>query len=96
MTELLDDFEPQTVTVSLPLSVADRALLERLLGRPSTNGHAAVGFQNVCSSCGKEYSAYRRPKAGKRNYCADCRAAGEPVADRMRDYRERKRQEVQG
>ena len=51
---------------------------------------AATAF--TCSSCGKDYSAHKRPQPGKRNYCPECRAAGEPQADKARDYRARKRE----
>ena len=69
-----------------------RAIFARGLEREpeAQNGHAATAF--TCSSCGKDYSAHKRPQPGKRNYCPECRAAGEPQADKARDYRARKRE----
>lgn len=92
--DLLDDLlpPPQTVTVSLPLSDADRAMLEHLLGhaRPSPNG--AHGYEASCHGCGKPIRVTRRPVAGRHNWCDDCKKNGEPAAQRARDYRERKQE----
>jgi hypothetical protein len=47
-------------------------------------GAAAVAF---CSSCALPYTALRRPKAGQRNYCPECRAANVPQRMYMRERR---------
>lgn len=109
MTGLLDDFE-EMVSISLPLrdveylgfkmdlspEIAVAQVIHRAAQQKAhSNGHGVEGFKSVCSSCGNEYASVHRPKPGRRNYCTECREAGEPAADRQRDYRDRRRQEVQ-
>jgi len=79
------------VVMKQPIPAVVHELIRRAM--PRQNGH--VGYKNTCSSCGKEYAAIRRAIPGKRSYCSDCRATGEPAADRARDYRERKAKERQ-
>jgi hypothetical protein len=43
----------------------------------------------VCSACGMDYMPSRRPAAGRRTYCADCRANGAPERDALREHRRR-------
>ena len=43
----------------------------------------------VCSSCGLAYAPNRRPRAGQRAYCEECRRAGIPLRDAKRDQRAR-------
>jgi hypothetical protein len=46
----------------------------------------------VCVHCRKEYSlTARRPKAGQRNFCPECRLEGIPSRYSLTDYRERVR-----
>ncbi len=54
---------------------------------PSQNGHA---FEVSCFGCGKKFLVKRRPVPGRRSWCETCKAAGEPAAQRARDYRSRK------
>lgn len=56
--------------------------------RPSSNG--AVGYETTCFGCGNKITVKRRPLPGKHNWCDDCKANGEPAAQRARDYRSRK------
>lgn len=63
--------------------------------RPSLNGHTALAIYEVdCFGCGKKFTVTRRPVPGRRSWCGNCQAIGEPAADRARRYRERKIQEV--
>ena len=51
----------------------------------------------ICDHCGIPYiPPGRRPRAGSRHYCPDCRAAKIPERDAARDYRKRKRQAAEG
>jgi hypothetical protein len=51
----------------------------------------SLGFA-VCVHCRKEYPpTARRPKAGQRNFCPECRAQGIPSRYSLTDYRERVR-----
>jgi hypothetical protein len=86
-----DGFALQQLAVAMgqPIPAVVHELIRRAM--PRQNGH--VGYKNTCTSCGKEYASVRRAVPGRRNYCPDCRATGEPAADRARDYRERKAQE---
>lgn len=46
----------------------------------------------ICVHCRQEYPpTARRPKAGQRNFCLDCRAAGIPRQYSLRDFRDRQR-----
>ena len=56
--------------------------------RPSPNG--AHGYEAICHGCGAKIRVKRRPLPGKRNWCPECKASGEPAAQRARDYRSRK------
>lgn len=48
----------------------------------------------VCIHCHKTYSpVVRAPRTGFRNFCPDCRAAGEPQRYAMQDFRKRRREE---
>jgi len=52
----------------------------------------ASGSDSVCrcSACGSPFvPTGRRPAAGRRRYCADCRERGVPVRDAKRDHRAR-------
>lgn len=64
--------------------------LARLRGsaRPSPNG--SVGYEVACFGCGNKFTVARRPIPGKHSWCPDCKANGEPAAQRARDYRGRK------
>lgn len=47
----------------------------------------------VCSYCNRQYAPMRRaPKAGQRNFCADCRVSGVPIRLAQRSRRERLRE----
>ena len=48
-----------------------------------------------CSECGNPYSPERKPQTGRRNYCPDCREAGEPERIRAREYWRKKRRREQ-
>ena len=51
----------------------------------------------ICDHCGIPYiPPGRRPRAGSRHYCPDCRASKFPERYAARDYRERKRQAAEG
>jgi hypothetical protein len=54
---------------------------------------AVAGMEGlaVCSHCRAEYMPQRRPKAGQRNFCLECREAHVPTRYSVRDYRERMR-----
>jgi len=40
----------------------------------------------VCVSCNRVYSPSRKPQAGRRSFCPECRDAGAPARFAMRDY----------
>lgn len=65
-------------------------VIEELVRRslPSPNGHAT--YETICSGCGLPFRSSRRPLPNKRHWCANCRASGEPAAQRARDFRDRK------
>jgi hypothetical protein len=47
----------------------------------------------VCSYCNRQYAPLTRaPKAGQRNFCADCRVSGVPIRLAQRSRRERLRE----
>jgi hypothetical protein len=50
----------------------------------------AEGFA-VCYACKVLYAPPRKPRAGERSYCQQCRDAGVPVRQAVADYRARKR-----
>ncbi len=59
--------------------------LEDLMAAPaSPNGYA---HHLVCFGCGKEFGSNRSEKEGRRAWCATCKAAGKPSAQRARDFR---------
>lgn len=43
----------------------------------------------TCDGCGYPFSPARKPRAGERTWCIDCREAGEPERAAKRDARER-------
>lgn len=95
MSDLLDDIlPPQTVTVMLPLSDADRAMLEHLLGHTRRSPNGVHAYDATCHGCGKAIKVKRRPVVGKHNWCDTCTTSGEPAAQRARDYRDRKREKA--
>ncbi|MFI4977557.1 MAG: hypothetical protein ACHQC8_02600 [Solirubrobacterales bacterium] len=55
---------------------------------PSPNG--STPYTLTCSGCGLPFQSQRRQLPGRRVWCQDCRDAGEPAAQRARDYRARK------
>jgi hypothetical protein len=55
---------------------------------PSPNGDAT--YRLTCAGCGLPFESKRRQLPGKRAWCQDCKDAGEPAAQRARDYRARK------
>lgn len=74
--------------LSLPLMVGGLfgALATQLvLAISRTDGLA------ICSGCGVGYvPSYRRPRAGERHYCKECRDGKVPQRDAARDHRSRK------
>jgi hypothetical protein len=44
----------------------------------------------TCAGCQRVFTPRRGTKSGGKNYCDECRAAGVPVRDAVRAYRERK------
>jgi hypothetical protein len=55
---------------------------------------AGVDGWAICSACHKQYvPTQRRPKAGQRNFCVECRNQGIPKQYALRDYWERRRQQ---
>jgi hypothetical protein len=50
----------------------------------------------ICDHCSIPYSPSRRPRAGSRHYCPNCRASKFPERYASRDYRERKLQAAEG
>ena len=48
-----------------------------------------LGTFATCSFCSRQYSPQRAPKAGQRNYCAECRGGGKPALMAQRDRRRR-------
>jgi hypothetical protein len=83
MPGLLDDFD-----LTPRRRWTDRYAERRVAARPSANGH--VGYEVACFGCGTKYTVKRRPAPGKRSWCENCTANGEPAAQRARDYRARK------
>lgn len=83
MPDLLEDFDltPRRRWTDLH---AER----RQITRPSPNG--AHGYKATCHGCGAELTVRRRPIPGRHSWCDNCKANGEPAAQRARDYRERK------
>lgn len=50
-----------------------------------------------CAACGRPFApSDRRPKSNQRAYCPQCRRAGAPVRDAMRDYRAREKEKASG
>lgn len=72
---------------------ADRALLrafgftEELV---SSNGHHTPTA--TCFGCGAEVNN-KRQVLGTRSWCSNCRSAGKPGLQRVRDFRDRKSKE---
>lgn len=100
MTDLLDDILPLPAPKNAAQIVLehknywmDRALkaeaeLEALrAARTSPNGQ---GYEVACFGCGTKFKVKRRPVPGRHQWCENCRASGEPAAQRARDYRTRK------
>jgi hypothetical protein len=55
-------------------------------------GAAKLEGWAICAHCRREYIPLkRRPKAGQRNFCPECRAANVPRQYAMRDFASRKR-----
>lgn len=54
---------------------------------------AKVDALYICSHCSHEYPRVgRAPKSGQRNYCPECRKAGEPGRYALRDHRRKQRE----
>lgn len=68
--------------LALSMKWTIKAEKERIISNPE---------MSLCSSCEKPYAHIRAPKAGQRNYCPGCRAAGVPVKIAQRNRRERLR-----
>jgi hypothetical protein len=89
---LTDDDRVMLDQLAVLLKVAPNDVLLELLHRnaPTANGH---GYEVMCSGCGLTFQSPRRPLPGKRHWCDNCKAKGEPGAQRARDYRDRKAKE---
>lgn len=98
LTEMLGWGAPRIMAV-WPKGLGSRPTLEIAPGglyaaialqvclRAGRNDHWAK-----CSNCGVVYTPrHRKPKAGQRAFCPECRASGAPVRLARQDYLERKR-----
>lgn len=102
MSDLLDDILPVAPKNAAQIVLdAKDYWMERALraeselqalrdARPSPNG--THGYKTTCHGCGAEVTVKRRPTPSKHSWCDNCKANGEPAAQRARDYRDRKRE----
>jgi hypothetical protein len=81
------DIEPYEVRAL----IAELRTLRNAHVRAASNGHVEGGFEVECfGHPGRKLMVRRR---ARRHWCDDCRANGEPAAQRQRDYRARKHEE---
>jgi hypothetical protein len=87
-----DEVALRQLAVLYKIPFAEDVLLELLRrAAPAPNGSA---YEVQCFGCGKKFTVSRRPVPVRRSWCDNCKAAGEPAAQRARDYRDRKAKET--
>lgn len=82
----LDLLSPSTSPVPLYAALV-RELVSTVIGIEETA---------TCDGCRLPYTPDRKPRAGERNFCTDCREAGVPARLRKRDERRRKTESGNG
>jgi len=84
-----DEVAVRQLAVLMKIPFAEDVVLE-LIRRAAPSSNGVHGYEVACFGCGKKFTVKRRPVPGRHSWCEDCKASGEPAAQRARDYRTRK------
>jgi hypothetical protein len=86
---LHDEATIRQLATLMKIPFAEDVVLE-LIRRAASPPNGSAGYEAQCFGCGKKFHVKRRPIPGRHSWCDDCKASGEPAAQRAREYRERR------